>query len=99
MDANEFAKMIHVDDFIEDVSQDSYARFMFNHFRLAAALQFDFNQFVVNHRLFGTYKGQRFRITGASRLGDVWLARDFERNTGYDLRVAVNEVSDFGPKP
>lgn len=99
MDANEFAKMVHVDDFIEDVSQDSYARFMFNHFRLAAALQFDFNEFVTDCRLFGTYKGERFRITGASRLGDVWLARDFERNTGYDLRVAVNEVSDFGPKP
>ncbi len=99
MDTAEFAKMVHVDDFIEDVTQDSYARFMFNHFRLSAALKFDFNEFVTDCRLFGTYKGERFRITGASGFGYVCLARDFERNTGYDLRVAVNEVSDFGPKP
>ena len=90
---------VHIEDWIEDTSNDSYARFMFNHFRLRAALVFDFNPFVKPRKLFGTYQGERFRITGASSMGDVWLNPDFEQEHGYKHRVCITEVTELGPKP
>jgi len=41
------------------------------------------------------YKQKEYKITGASRLGDVWLATDFERKNGYDLRVSIDDCSEF----
>lgn len=49
-------------------------------------------------KLFCQYKGKRYRCTGASRMGDVWLAEDFSRDSGYDLRVNVGECSDWSNK-
>ena len=48
-----------------------------------------------NFKLFCTHSGTRYRCTGASRMGDVWLAKDVKRDTGYDLRVDVTECSDW----
>lgn len=89
----------HVDMFVDDYTEDKYARwFLFLH-RLPATLQADFAEWIAPHKLFASWNGIRYRVTGASRLGDVWLARDFFRETGYDHRVSVDELSDWGPKP
>ena len=90
--------MTHVDDFIDSISsEDKYARWVLNHFRLPASLKMLFNEFMEPHKLFCTYEGKRYRCTGASRLGDVWLAEDFNRDTGYDLRVDVSKCSEWSP--
>jgi len=47
------------------------------------------------YKIFCEYKGQKYRITGASRMGDVWLAEDFDREMGYDHRVAIDDCSNF----
>lgn len=94
----------HIDDWLETavMSQDDgtrYAAFFLHHARLSAVAQIAFAPYLGQIRLFCTYKGARYRCTGASRLGDVWLARDHERDTGYDLRVAVDECKLWGREP
>jgi len=38
-------------------------------------------------------------VTGASRLGDVWLSKDFAREDGYEARVSVAACSGWGATP
>ena len=81
---------MHIDTFIDDFyCQHKYARWMFNYFRLPAVLKADFEEFMKEHKLFCTWHEQRYRVTGASRLGDVWLHSDPKRDCGYEHRVDV----------
>lgn len=93
-------KDLHVDEFIDDfLHPEKYARWFLFLKRLPAALQTDFHEFIQPFKLFCTYQGVRYRVTGASRLGDVWLAKNFEREVGYDKRVNVAECSAWGREP
>lgn len=90
----------HVDDFIwnplpEKSPGEDYAAWMLMHFRQPAATKWKFAKFIEGRRLYCDYKGAAYRCTGASRMGDVWLATDPERTTGYDLRVAVDDCSNW----
>jgi hypothetical protein len=89
----------HVDDFIEDYRTDAYASFVLNYFRMSATLRIKIAAYMKGHLLFCTREGTRYRVTGASRLGDVWLAKDYARDAGYDLRVDIGTCSGWGPKP
>ena len=91
--------MTHIDEWIDDRKSDDYAAWVLNHFRLPATLKMRFAKFMEEHKLFCDYEGSRYRVTGASRLGDVWLATDFNRDTGYDFRVDVAKCSLWGPTP
>ena len=91
--------MTHIDDWIDDRSNDDYAAWVFNHFRLPAILQIRFSKFMASHKLFCTYEGKRYRVTGCSRLGDVWLSKDFTRDVGYEHRVDVALCSAWGASP
>lgn len=92
----------HIDDYIDNryILKDKqeeltpYARWMFNHFRLPAAMRWDFDPFMEEHKLFCEYKGVKYRVVGASRLGDVWLTLKFE-STQYQERVAVDDCSKW----
>lgn len=46
-------------------------------------------------KCFCIYKGEKYKFTGASSMGDVWLAKDFDRVNGYDKRVSIEDCSDF----
>jgi hypothetical protein len=52
--------------------------------------------------VFCKYKDKPFMMTGASRLGDVWLSSKTELDHGnypnYDHRVLMNECSEFSYK-
>lgn len=90
----------HVDDFIDkNYLKDTYARWVLQYFRLPAALQIDFRPYMEKHRLFCTYRGARYRVTGASRFGDIWLNRHYDREHGYQLRVGVDDCSDWSDAP
>jgi len=91
---------MHVDEFIDD-SLDSkseelrYARFFFLLHRLPAIMKSDFDDWIKEYKLFCTYKEERYRVTGASRMGDVWLAKDFNRSVGYAKRVDLDDCTDW----
>lgn len=94
----------HVDDFIDygtSFSSDKreehedYARWVLNHFRQPAICKMAFAPFMKPFKLFCDYKGEKYRVIGASRLGDVWLTSDFSKENGYEHRVCVDECSNW----
>lgn len=46
--------------------------------------------------LYAKYQGVPCRVTMASRFGDVGISLDLDRPTGYDKRLFLCELSDFG---
>lgn len=93
------AGTMHVDDFINRFGSDAYAAWVLHHFRLPAILKAKFHPLVGAHKLFATYEGKRYRVIGASRMGDVWLTKDFTRENGYDKRVDVAACSAWSASP
>jgi hypothetical protein len=91
----------HVDDFIDDSLSTlhdmnaRYARWFLHYHRLPAALQYDFEPFMKGHKLFCKYKNVKFRVTGCSRLGDVWLNSNFNADSGYTKRVVYTDCSEW----
>lgn len=85
----------HVDDFIDDPKSNPYARSWLESFRRPA---WDKWQKPDERKLFATYKGKRYRVIGCSRMGDVWLTADFDRENGYDERVDVDACSEWSPE-
>lgn len=88
----------HIDEWIDDHSHnenEQYAKWMFNHFRLPAVMRTMFDQYMADKKLFCTYEGKIYRVTGASRLGDVWLTSNYEQHEGYEKRVMVDECSNW----
>lgn len=93
---------IHVDDFIDNCSPvkyegERYAQWFFALYRFPAALKMRFRPYLKDLKLFCTWNGQRYRVTGCSRLGDVWLTANFERECGYEYRVNVDDCSAWSP--
>jgi hypothetical protein len=94
-----------VDDFIAygrgvantDAANATYARFALLLFRLPAIHRIAFADLIRNYTLFCTYKDARYRVTGASRLGDIWLTPNFTQEVGYKLRVDIRYCSEFSP--
>ena len=97
----------HVDDFVEHGMKwdhesgeaEVYARWVLMLHRLPAILLNRFSSYISQYPLFCTWRGERYRVTGASRMGDVWLAKNFKRECGYDERVNVAYCSDWSKKP
>lgn len=98
---------VHVDDFIDNYREPAYARFVLNYFRLNAVCMNAFWPFMEEHKLFCTYKDTigegkqagRYRVTGASRMGDIWLSFDYKREVGYELRVNVADCHEWSGQP
>lgn len=86
----------HVDDFIDDPSSDAYAASFFESFRRPA---WDKLKEPDDRKLFATWKCRRWRVTGCSRLGDVWLAPVDYEGCSYKHRVNVDDCSDWSAKP
>ena len=90
---------MHVDEFIDSgFRKDTYARWVLNHFRLPAVLKMDFHDYMKDHKLFCQYERKKYRCTGASRMGDVWLSEDFNRESGYELRVDVEKCTEWSAR-
>lgn len=98
--------MTHVDEYIWQCnSYDSdavkYLKYLLMMRRLPAVNQAAWDNIIENMRpVFCSYKGARYQVIGASRMGDVWLAspkRSTEsiRNIQYELRVCVDDLEDI----
>lgn len=88
--------MRHVDEFIDDPASDPYAASWFASFRRPA-----WDKLIKpdDRKLYATHDGKRHRVTGCSRLGDVWLAAVDYEGESYEARVGVNTCSEWSPSP
>lgn len=100
--------LVHIDDWLDETMKkelvkDSMEAYLYKFFEWARLPAVDQNRvratFENEHKLFCTYEGKPYRVTGASRLGDIWLAEDLNRTRGYDLRVYINQCSDWRKQP
>ena len=88
---------IHIDDWLNqevfrgEVLED--VRTWLEHFR-RPAIHKDY-EFLNSWKLFCVYEGKKYRCTGCSRMGDVWIISDFKRETGYDHRVDMAGLTDW----
>lgn len=95
-------KFVHVDEFTDEFGGDPairYARWFFFLARLAAVYKGDWHPQISQYELYCKYQGKQYRVTGASRMGDIWLSEDFKRTVGYDHRVNVAECSSWTERP
>jgi hypothetical protein len=93
--------MQHIEEWLEDryitcPDDEKYARAFFT-IKVAfnAAQSWNVSPIMEQHKLFCTYRSRRYRCTGCSTMGDIWLRKNFTTNIGYDLRVDINECSNF----
>ena len=91
--------MRHIDDWIEDpTTGPSNVKEWLKAFRRPAIYIDD--RWLAERKLFCTYKdGKRYRCIGCSCLGDVWLTEHFDRENGYDLRVDIDDCTDWEVTP
>ena len=98
--------MTHIDDwldkpvFVDDENRgERWAKWFLNYKRMAAWAQYAFAEFIEGKRLFCTYQDRRYRCTGASRLGDVWITTDLSQEFGYETRVPVDDCTNWSDQP
>jgi hypothetical protein len=94
--------MKHVDEWIDEPNMVKpenrglrYAKWFLLIKRMPVWMQIAFKEFHGDMKLFCMYKGEKYRCTGASRFGDIYLTEDFNRERGYELRVDLTECSDW----
>lgn len=97
---------MHVDAFIDQPGGDKYARWVLSLFRFPAVLAADFKEWIRPHKLFCTYQGTRYRVTGCSRLGDLYLHPDFDKDPEVSPYAAPGfrgvdpeQCNEWGPQP
>lgn len=95
----------HCDEYIEDPAQPECLRKFLDRARMPA------HGMLVKEpypKLFATYqgkgwrgveKGDRVRVVMASRMGDVGCTKNLEAESGYQLRTAIADLSDFSDQP
>lgn len=93
-----------MDDFIwnregNEPREVSYAKFILMYFRLPAAQHYSWAPFFEGKNLFCTYNNERYKVLMASRLGDIGITKEFSRDSGYDKRVFVDDLSEWSDKP
>jgi len=98
-------QLSHIDDFIDGYPRESdppgsnYARWFFFLARLSAAMRAKFTPWVKRYELYCTYEGRTYRVTGASRFGDVFLQENLYTPNGYQHRVDLKQCSKWRDKP
>lgn len=86
--------MSHCDDYINDEAAPKVLR---DYLRVARAPAHGaFERAKGNDpSLFANYAGKRVRVVMASEIGDVGIAYALNRDHGYDLRVGIEELTNF----
>lgn len=95
----------HCDDYIDDPTAPAPLRAFLKRARSPSHGHLQSGPFP---KLFATYtgedwrgytKGDRVRVVMASRMGDVGCTKNFEASNGYDVRFAVENLTDFSGSP
>ena len=90
----------HIDDWLDNPNlncsqEEAYARFILDYFRLSSWKQNLYKPFMQGFDLYCKYNNVKYRVTGASRLGDIHLNSDLYATSGYTLRVDVTKCTDW----
>ena len=88
--------MTHIDDWLDEPPKDvieALVKEWLEHFR-RPAVDKD-HQWLSARVLLCDFEGERYRCIGCSRMGDVWLTKDFTRENGYDKRIDVTGCSNW----
>lgn len=88
-------KQKHVYDWLDEISTDPgeiEAKEWLEQF-CKPAIEKD-HDYLNRYKVTAVYYGRRFHVSGASRMGDVWL-RDPGSKNFYDRRVNVDELSEW----
>jgi len=86
----------HCDDYIDDESAPLALRTYLKRARSPGHGMLVLDPFP---RLFADRNGRRVRVVMASRFGDVGITATLTNAHGYDERVAVEDLSNFGDVP
>lgn len=86
--------MKHCDDYIDNAAAPAPLRAFLRRARSPAHGHLSGEPFP---KLFADHEGQRVRVVMASRLGDVGI--DLAADHGYQRRVAVEDLANFGDTP
>lgn len=89
----------HCDDYIHDFTAPHCLRFFLLINRLPAMDMMVCREFGVKPKLFATYKDTRVRVVMASRMGDVGITHHLDAEDGYQARVMIAALSNFGEAP
>lgn len=95
----------HVDEWLEEFMQEQgspnlgYAKFVIGHMRQPAVVRMRHDPHMKGFKLFCMYQGKKWRVTMASRLGDIGITEDFTRDSGYEQRIFVDEVESWHTAP
>lgn len=91
---------VHVDDWMNEPSDSEdlqKVKDWFKEFRKPAIESS--HKITEASRVLCTYEGKQWHCIGASRMGDVWLTQNMDSKYGYEVRVNVNECSDWSIEP
>lgn len=91
-------EMLHVDDWVRMPAKNPTewaVKAWLAIYRLRLDVRSYFDGITRMARITTTYEGKRWRLMGASRMGDVWLAEDPLQVNGYDRRVDVAKCTDW----
>lgn len=89
----------HCDDYIHDYKAPMVLRWFLLTRRLPASDGLLCEANGAWPKLFADYKGERYRVVMASRMGDVGITRNLKAENGYELRVPVEALSNFKNVP
>jgi hypothetical protein len=84
----------YCDDYLSDETAPAALRVFLERARSPAQMSTD-----PYPKLFADYQGKRVRVTMASRFGDVGITTNLQIEDGYDVRVHVAALTNFGDKP
>lgn len=88
----------HCDDYIRDFNAPKCLRVFLLVNRMPAIDAALLTEAGFEPKLFADYEGKRVKVTMASRLGDVGISEHLDA-IGYNKRVPVEKLSNFGDKP
>jgi len=89
----------HCDEYIHDFRVPKVLRVFLLVNRMPAVDKMLLNEAGFNPVLYATYNGETYRVTMASRMGDVGITKDFTKDMGYERRVAVEDLTNFRGEP
>lgn len=95
----EHSQFKHCDDYIHDHNAPECLRFFLLVHRLPAVETALLHANGVRPKLFATLKGKRVRIVMVSRLGDVGITTDLDKDVGYEDRVPLDKLDNFNSEP
>ena len=92
---------MHIDDWLDTPAKkndaEKWAKEFLGHCRRPAIAKD--HAWIEANPLSCIYRDERWRVLGASRMGDVWLTKNFERVNGYDIRPDVDDCSEWAKTP